>query len=104
VNIGLPGQFASLIAVFWVFFIGLTILIHVLFALAVWQDGTGLVQHGSRLIFVGPAIWALATLLGGVFVAVAYWLVHYSTLRAGRLAIGAGPEPEVGIKEGPPGP
>jgi len=64
--------------VFWV----LTIVVNVSFALAVWNDSRHLGAYlHRRTFFVGGGIWALATLLGGVFVAAIYWLLHHSTLR-----------------------
>ncbi|MDR3403449.1 MAG: hypothetical protein P4L99_13210 [Chthoniobacter sp.] len=64
--------------VFWV----LTAVVHISFSLAVWNDSRRLSHYlGRRPFFVGRGIWGLATLLGGVFVAAIYWLIHHSTLR-----------------------
>ncbi|GJL93525.1 hypothetical protein [Hyphococcus sp.] len=67
---------------FFVFlFIGLMIVVHVGFALGVYRDATSR-PEGPDL--ATPAIWALATLLGGVVTAIIYWAVHYSTFKAQR--------------------
>jgi len=62
-----------------IFFVGLAI-VHVGFALNVLKDGDEIRSRGSEPLFAGPALWSLATLLGGVFVAAIYWLVNHSTL------------------------
>lgn len=54
----------------------LSIIVHVAFCLGVYRDASKI-----RTVFVGPVMWAFATLLGGVFTAVAYWILHHSTLR-----------------------
>lgn len=61
------------------FFVGLAI-VHVGFALSVLKDGDQMRAEGSRPLLAGSALWSLATLLGGVFVAAIYWLVNHSTL------------------------
>ena len=59
-----------------------TAIVHVGFAFAVWTD-SGLMWRRLRrnTFLVSGGIWALATLLGGAFVAGVYWLIHHSTLR-----------------------
>ena len=60
----------------------LTAVVHIGFAFAVLSDaGTLSGQNGRRSVLVGTELWALATLLGGVFVAALYWLLHHSSLR-----------------------
>lgn len=59
----------------------LVAIVHVCFALAVYKNASGPLRRALRKpIFVGPFVWALATLLGGVFVAAIYWGMHYSRL------------------------
>lgn len=72
-----------------------TAIVHVGFACAVWAD-TGLMQRRLRRepFLVGGILWALATLLGGVFVAAIYWLVHHSTLCPTQRPEGAANGPE----------
>lgn len=65
-----PGAFAVTIA-FWI----LWIIVNVAFAVGVFVHA-----RDRRVALVGPRIWTLATLLGGPFVAVAYWIVHSSSL------------------------
>ena len=62
-----------------IFFVALAI-VHVGFALNVLKDGDQLRSAGSRPLLAGPALWCLATLLGGVLVAAIYWVVNHSTL------------------------
>ena len=62
-----------------IFFVALAI-VHVGFALNVLKDGDQLRAEGAEPSLAGPALWALATLLGGVFVAAIYWVVNHSTL------------------------
>ena len=62
-----------------IFFVALAI-VHVGFALNVLKDGDQLRAEGSRPLLAGPALWCLATLLGGVLVAAIYWVVNHSTL------------------------
>lgn len=64
----------------WIAFFGVAmvvamVIVHVAFAL-------GVLAHAGRrqTQFVPSWVWALATLLTGVFGAVGYWVVHVSTL------------------------
>ncbi len=55
----------------------LGLLLHLAFALAVHANA-----HGRETTFVGPGLWALATLVGGPMVALACWLIDDSTRAA----------------------
>ena len=67
---------------FAVLFYGMVmILLHIVFAIAVFWDATRLAHQGVKLALVSPGWWALATLSAGIFVAIAYWFIHHSTLR-----------------------
>ena len=92
-----PGMVTAWIIGAWL----VTAVVHVGFALAVLAD-TGKMQRYQRRepFLVGGVIWALATLLGGVFVAVIYWLIHHSTLRPAPHA--NTPSPDVGPTPGAP--
>ena len=84
------GMIGLLFCGFWI----ATVVIHIAFAVAVYTDSEYLWGHFRRKTFlVGGGMWALATLLGGVFVAAIYWLIHHSTLRPHRMAPGSSAEP-----------
>lgn len=54
-------------------------IIHVLFAGAVAKDSGKIYKLGQHPALVSGGTWAFATLLGGVYVAAIYWLIHHST-------------------------
>jgi len=64
------------------FLAGLSIaVINIAFAIGVFIDSSRMIQdHGRQTKIVPGPMWAFATLLGGVFVATAYWFVHHSKL------------------------
>ena len=82
-NLSLPPEFSGGLAMAWILLTWLfTAIVHVGFALAVLNDSYSLLRHHRRnTTLVGGSLWALATLLGGVFIAAIYWLIHHSTLR-----------------------
>ena len=55
-------------------------ILHLVFAGAVAKDAGRLNKMGQKTILVSAHTWAFAVLVGGVLTAVAYWLMHYSTL------------------------
>ncbi len=57
----------------------LTVVIHIVFAIAVYRDAIRL-DRTRALIIVGPGIWCIATLIGGVITAAIYWAMHHSRL------------------------
>ena len=61
-----------------------TAVIHIAFAMAVYRDAEERSRRGVAPTFVNGAIWGLTTLLGGVFTAAIYWIIHHSTLRRER--------------------
>ncbi len=62
---------------FSVFFILIiTIIVHISFAKGIYQD----TRRIGTPSFVSPIIWVLATVIGGVFAAAIYWVMHHSRL------------------------
>lgn len=55
------------------------VVVQIAFAVGVLIDSDDL-PNGRQTILVRPIIWFLATLFGGMFIAVAYWLIHHSRL------------------------
>ena len=57
-----------------------TIIVHLAFSAAVFNDAWLLKDERGCTVFVGPFVWSLSVLVGGVFVALAYWLIHHSAM------------------------
>lgn len=62
----------------------INVVLHLVFASAVAKDAGQLTKLGRPTYLVSGVVWAFATLVGGVLIAVAYWLMHYSTLARGK--------------------
>ena len=61
--------------------VGLTAIVHIFFAIAVYADVTKMVNDEKlEPVFVPGIIWAVATLVGGVLAAAVYWLLNRSPL------------------------
>lgn len=57
-----------------------TVALHILFAVAVYIDTQKLVAEKLASVFVPGYVWAIATLFGGIFVAIGYWIIHRSSI------------------------
>src|SRR5262245_33859721 len=57
------------------------LLLHFILAIAVWATARRTQRSGMILTYLSPFFWGLATLIGGVFVAGLYWVIHHSSLR-----------------------
>ena len=56
-------------------------IVNIVFAIGVFADSSRIVnEQGGRTRIVPGPMWAFATLVGGVFVATAYWFIHHSNL------------------------
>jgi hypothetical protein len=62
------------LSVYWI----ATAIVHIAFAISVLADA----KQIRNTFLVKGYIWALATLLGGEFVVVIYWVIHHSNLRS----------------------
>ncbi|MCY4402044.1 MAG: hypothetical protein OXD54_05650 [Candidatus Poribacteria bacterium] len=69
---GLMNLGMVLVVSSWILFA----IVHLTFASAVFKDA----QLNRNRLFVLPGVWYIATLLGGVFVAAVYWIMHHSSL------------------------
>jgi phosphate/sulfate permease len=82
---------APLLIGIWAAILVIGVIINVLFAAGVGNDANELRREGGRTQIAGQAVWVLATLLGGVFVAAVYWLIHRSALSRVELRHGEAP-------------
>lgn len=69
---------------FWILFLVIQIVLHLLFAAAVAKDAGLILKQGRTTWLVSGLTWAFATLVGGVFVAAIYWFIHYSNMIRGQ--------------------
>lgn len=52
-------------------------IVHIAFTVAVYSD-----SNRRNTFLVRGYMWALATLLGGLFVVGLYWVIHHSSIRS----------------------
>lgn len=79
----LLNAYADPIASIEFIILGISAIIHIIFAGAVAKDAGELVKQGYHPMLVSGIVWAFATLIGGVFVAAIYWFMHHSKLTRG---------------------
>ena len=80
-NFNFGPQSAGIIQLVAVAFFLTTAIIHIMFAIGVFQSASKLGRNRG-VHFVPEFVWMLATLLGGVFVATAFWVIHHSNLNS----------------------
>lgn len=76
----LAKQFAGQIQTFFYLIMLINGVLNLFFAGAVAKDAGRMNSLGQKTVLVSAATWAFATLIGGVFTAAIYWLLHHSTL------------------------
>ena len=76
----LAKQFAAQIQTFFYLMMLINGILHLVFAGAVARDAGSMNRTGQKTVMVSASTWAFATLIGGVFTATIYWLLHHSTL------------------------
>ncbi len=72
----LPSEYAQLLAYFTGASYLFWVLIHIIFAIAVFSDA-----KKRETFLVGPFLWGLVTLFGGVLFAGVYWVVNRLSIR-----------------------
>lgn len=60
------------------FFVLALVIVHLVFAVGVFQAARRGQQDGRRCWLVQPGYWALASLILGPFFAAVYWAIHHS--------------------------
>lgn len=75
-------SFAAAIPFVYIVLFALAAIVHIAFAAGVGADANRFRAKQLSTFLVGPGMWAFATLIGGVWVALAYWIIHHSNLRA----------------------
>ncbi|KTD67269.1 MULTISPECIES: hypothetical protein [Legionella] len=75
----LVQQFSTQIQTFLFIMTLINGILHLIFAGAVAHDAGNMNRTGQKTVLVSAATWAFATLIGGVFTATIYWLLHHST-------------------------
>ena len=76
----LASQFSTQIQTFFYLIMLINGVLNVIFAGAVARDAGNIYRIGQKPVLVSAATWAFATLIGGVFTATIYWILHHSTL------------------------
>lgn len=66
---------------FYITFWLLLFVCHLLFAFGVARDAAAQNTTKQKAYFVAPFVWGLATMVGGFFIVIVYWVFHHSTLR-----------------------
>lgn len=69
-------NFENMITMYYI----LMAVVHLAFAAAVAKDAGRLLQSRGSTILVGPVMWSFATIIGGVWVAAVFWLMHHLPL------------------------
>ena len=70
---------------FWTFLLlhfSLSFVLNLILASATFSDARLQQARGGGLFLVGPTVWFLAVLFGGLLAVALYWLVHHSRLRS----------------------
>lgn len=75
----LAKQFATQIQTFLYLMTFINGILHLIFAGAVARDAGNMNRIGQKTVLVSASTWAFATLIGGVFTATIYWVLHHST-------------------------
>jgi hypothetical protein len=68
----------SLGGLFGIIIVIATIVLHILFAVCVWNDASQRRQKNQPLMILTDFTWSLAALLLGLVAVAFYWLCHYS--------------------------
>lgn len=71
------------IPIVYIIILALVAVVNIVFAIAVANDARRFHAKGLSTFLVGPGMWGFATLMGGVWIALIYWVIHHSNLRSG---------------------
>jgi len=73
-------QFSTSISHIMLLILIINVVVHLVFAAGIARDVGHLHKLNTSTQLAPGFAWVLATLVGGVFVAAAYWLLHHSSL------------------------